>query len=207
MLFHVTLRHKPVDCPGPNPDKARASRVHFADRDARQSELGYKMRAFVGAWPSHVEYALIEAPDLATVQRWIGTLPNEDMDTITPVGPMADLINQGSAGATTEPSSSGPVSGSGMLFHLTMEHAPEHCPTQNSDLIRGLRERYEQRAQRSKETGTQVHFFVSAEPNHVTYALVEAQSVESVRLWLMRYPVPQDVTVTPVQRMAVLLSN
>jgi len=110
--------------------------MHFAERDTRQRELGYKMRAFVGAWPSHVEYALIEAPDLATVKRWIGTLPNEDMETIIPVGRMADVINQSSAEVTTEPSGgSGPVSGSGMLFHLTMEHAAEHCPTQNSAAV------------------------------------------------------------------------
>ena len=94
-----------------------------------------------------------------------------------------------------------------MLFHVTLRHNPEDCPGRNPDLIRGLRERYEQREKRSKETGVRVHFFVSAEPSHVTYALLEAVSVESVRRWLMRYPVPQDVTVTPVQRMAVLLSS
>ncbi len=45
MLFHVTLRHSPVDCPGRNPDKARASRVHFAERKARQREPDYQVRA------------------------------------------------------------------------------------------------------------------------------------------------------------------
>ena len=97
MLFHVTLQHGPEDCPGRNPDKARASRVHFAEREARQRELGYRVRAFVGAWPSHIEYALVEAPDLATVHRWIGTFPNQDKATVTPVKRMADLINQGQA--------------------------------------------------------------------------------------------------------------
>ncbi len=32
-------------------------------------------------------------------------------------------------------------------------------------------------------------------------------AVESVCRWLMRYSVPQDVTVTPVQRMADFLSS
>ena len=94
-----------------------------------------------------------------------------------------------------------------MLFHLSLEHSLQHGPGRNPDLIRGLRERYEQREERSKETGARVQFFVSAEPSHVTYALLEADSVEIVRRWLMRYPVPQDVTVTPVQRMADLLSS
>ncbi len=207
MLFHITLRHSPEECPGRNPDKARASRVHFAGREARQRELGYQVRAFVGAWPSHLEYALVEAPDLATVHHWIGTFPNQDKATVIPVGRMVDVINQGHA---KRPGTSGRADSpgsAGMLFHLTMEHSDKYCPGRNPDLIRGLRERYKQREQRSKETGVRVHFFVSAEPSHVTYALLEADSVESVRRWLMRYPVPQDVTVTPVQRMAKLLSS
>jgi len=207
MLFHVTLRHNPEDCPGRNPDKARASRVHFAEREARQRELGYQVRAFVGAWPSHLEYALVEAPDLATVHRWIGTFPNQDKATVTPVGQMSDLINQGQSMQTETPDRADSLGSAGMLFHLTMEHSLKYCPGRNPDLIRGLRERYEQREKRSKETGVRVHFFVSAEPSHVTYALLEAVSVESVRRWLMRYPVPQDVTVTPVQRMADFLSS
>ena len=207
MLFHITLRHSPEGCPGRNPDKARASRVHFADREARQRELGYQVRAFVGAWPSHLEYALVEAPDLATVQRWIDTFPNQDKATVTPVERMTDLINQGQANQPEASDRSAPPGSAGMLFHLSMEHSFQYCPGWNPDLIRGLQERYKQREQRSRETGVHVHFFVSAEPSHVTYALLEADSVECVRRWLMRYPVPQDVTVTPVQRMAVLLSS
>ncbi len=207
MLFHVTLRHNPEDCPGRNPDKARASRVHFAEREARQRELGYQVRAFVGAWPSHLEYALVVAPDLATVDRWIGTFPNQDKATVTRVGRMADMINQGQAKQPETSDRADPWGSAGMLFHLTMEHSLQHCPWRNPDLLRGLRERYEQREQRSKETGVRVHFFVSDEPSHVTYALLEADSVKSVRLWHRKYPVPQDVTVTPVQRMADLLSS
>jgi muconolactone delta-isomerase len=207
MLFHVTLRHNPEECPGRNPDKARASRVYFANREARQRELGYQVRVFVGAWPSHLEYALIEAPDLATVHRWIGTFPNQDKATVISVGQMADLINQDQANQPETSDRTDPPGSAGMLFHLTMEHSLQHCPSRNPDLIRGLQERYTQREQRSKETGVRVHFFVSAEPSHITYALLEADSVECVRRWLMRYPVPQDVTVTPVQRMANLLSS
>jgi len=207
MLFHVTLRHNPEECPGRNPDKARATRVYFANREARQRELGYQVRVFVGAWPSHLEYALIEAPDLATVHRWIGTFPNQDKATVISVGQMADLINQDQANQPETSDRTDPPGSAGMLFHLTMEHSLQHCPSRNPDLIRGLQERYTQREQRSKETGVRVHFFVSAEPSHITYALLEADSVEGVRRWLMRYPVPQDVTVTPVQRMANLLSS
>ena len=51
-----------------------------------------------------------------------------------------------------------------MQFHLTMEHNSQYCPAQNPDLIRALHERYDQREQRSKETGVRVQFFVSGEP-------------------------------------------
>jgi hypothetical protein len=92
MLYHITLRHRPADCPGRNPEKARELRVHFAERKARQRELGYRIRAFVGAWPSHTEYALVEAPDLATVHRWTRTFPNHDEPTVCSVKWMAELI-------------------------------------------------------------------------------------------------------------------
>ena len=204
MLFHVTLRHSPVDCPGRNPDKARASRIHFAEREARQRELGYQIRAFVGAWPSHFEYALMEAPELATVRSWTKSFPNGDAATIKRVRWMAHLITEDQA---VTPNRTEPGQGGAALFHLTMDHDHQHCPTKNADIKQALRERHERREQRSKETGAKVQFFVSAEPSHLSYALIEANSVESVRLWLMRYPVPQDVTVTPVQPMSVLLSR
>lgn len=207
MLYHITLRHRPVDCPGRNPEKARASRVHFAEREARQRELGYQMRAFVGAWPSHIEYALLEAADSGTVNSWTRTLPNHDEATVCLVRWMADLIadSRNPLPATSDDAES-PQSNS-MLFHLTMEHNAQYCPAQNPDDLRALRERYDQREQRSRETWVRVQFFVSGEPRHVTYALLKAPAVENVRRWLMKYPVPQDVTVTPVQRMAELLSS
>lgn len=207
MLFHVTLRHTPTECPGRNPDKARASRVHFAEREARQQEFGYQVHAFVGAWPSHLEYALVEAPDLATVHHWTRTFPNQDEATVTPVEPMIDWMTDGAAPQRRAADPAVPMRRDGLLFHLTMEHSPRFCPGHDTKLRRALLERYEQRAQRAMETGVQVQFFVSAEPRHVTYALLVADSVENVRRWLMRYPVPQDVTVTPVQLMTELLAQ
>jgi hypothetical protein len=207
MLFHITLRHPPEECPGRNPDKARASRVHFAEREARQRDLGYRVHAFVGAWPSHLEYMLMEAPDLATVERWTHTLPNQDEATVTPVEEMAGLLTGGTAAQPSVPDKAASGTRPAMLFHLTLQHRGRYCFRQNTDLRRALQERYDQRKQRAQDTGVQVQFFVSAEPSHVSYALLAADSVENVRRWLMRYPAPQDVTVTPVQPMAVLLSQ
>jgi hypothetical protein len=181
--------------------------VHFAEREARQRELGYQVLAFIGAWPSHLEYALVEAPDLATVQRWTRTFPNQDEATVTPVEWMIDSLTEDDAPQRRAADPAAPLRRDAMLFHLTMEHSPRYCPGQDPELRQALRERYEQRARRTTETGVQVQFFVSAEPSHVTYALLAADSVENIRRWLMRYPVPQDVTVTPVQPMTELLAQ
>jgi hypothetical protein len=207
VLFHVTLQHTPTECPGRNPDKARASRVHFAEREARQRELGYQVLAFVGAWPSHLEYALVEAPDLATVHHWTRTFPNQDDATVTPVERMIDWVTEDAAPQRRGADPAVPIRRDAMLFHLTMQHSSRHCPGQDPELRRALQERCEQREQRATETGVQVQFFISAEPGHVTYALLAADSVEPIRRWLMRYPIPQDVTVTPVQWMADLLTQ
>lgn len=164
MLYHITLRHKPADCPGRNPEKARASRVHFAGREARQRELGYQIRAFVGAWPS------ISSTPLSKPRIWLRlTVGHAHFPIMTSLryprsGWMAELIADSENPLPVTSDDADSQQTNPMQFHLTMEHNSQYCPAQNSDLIRALHERYDQREQRSKETGVRVQFFVSGEP-------------------------------------------
>src|ERR1700694_4693351 len=85
MLFHVTLTHSQEDCPGRRPGET-PELIGPADRlEALGTELSVTAHSVVwGAscilWaePEHVAYALLEAPSLEAVERYI--------DTLTPAG-------------------------------------------------------------------------------------------------------------------------
>jgi hypothetical protein len=81
MLFHVTITHRQEDCPGRRPAET-PDLIGPADRlGALSNELSVKSHSVVwGAscilWaePEHVAYALLEAPSLEAVERYIGAL-------------------------------------------------------------------------------------------------------------------------------------
>ncbi|HLZ31409.1 MAG TPA: FHA domain-containing protein [Chloroflexota bacterium] len=81
MLFHVTLTHSQTDCPGRRPAET-PELIGPADRlEALGVELSVRSHSVVwGAacllWaePEHVVYALLEAPSLDAVERYIGSL-------------------------------------------------------------------------------------------------------------------------------------
>jgi len=81
MLFHVTITHSQADCPGRRPAET-PDLIGPADRlEALGDELSVTSHSLVwGAscilWaePEHVAYALLEAPSLEAVERYIGAL-------------------------------------------------------------------------------------------------------------------------------------
>ncbi len=81
MLFHVTITHSQADCPGRRPAET-PELIGPADRlEALGDELSVTSHSLVwGAscilWaePEHVAYALLEAPSLEAIERYIGAL-------------------------------------------------------------------------------------------------------------------------------------
>ncbi len=60
MLFHVTLRHSSVDCPGRNPGNARASRVHFAEPPLWTLDIGSTSILWILYWLLTLKYSALD---------------------------------------------------------------------------------------------------------------------------------------------------
>ena len=81
MLFHVTITHSQVDCPGRRPAET-PDLIGPADRLAALADelsvtshsLVWGAACMLWAEPEHVAYALLEAPSLEAVEGYIDTL-------------------------------------------------------------------------------------------------------------------------------------
>ena len=85
-----------------------------------------------------------------------------------------------------------------MLFHVTATHTPEDCPGYNIDKMPAVVEAFEKSGDLAKELNLKVHFLVSGAPEHVSYALVEADSVGAVARFANSFPYRQDFKITAV---------
>ncbi len=91
-----------------------------------------------------------------------------------------------------------------MLFHITMTHTPEDCPLYASDdegakfraALAGL-------SSTLKEHEIDLRFLVNGAPEHVFYALLEAENMDSVVGFQLAFPLHQDFKVTAVRQIGV----
>ena len=91
-----------------------------------------------------------------------------------------------------------------MLFHVTASHTPEECPGYNTDRMPEFLGGAAALQDKAKELNIKVHFMVNAAPEHVMYALLEANDPYSVALFLTSVPFKQDFKVTAVEHQQVV---
>lgn len=87
-----------------------------------------------------------------------------------------------------------------MLFHITATHAADNCPGYNLELMPAVVEAIESSNELAEQLGIKIHFLVNAAPQHVVFALVEADDSSRIPLWTSSFPIKQDFDVTPVTR-------
>ena len=85
-----------------------------------------------------------------------------------------------------------------MLFHVTASHVPADCLAYNLERMPALVEWVEGSGSLAEGLGVKVHFFVNAAPEHVSYLLLEADSLPPVTRFVDSIPIRQDFKVTPV---------
>lgn len=86
-----------------------------------------------------------------------------------------------------------------MLFHITMTHTSQDCPGYRQEEWPELMAAWEKKDEILKEAGIKELFLVDGAPEHVTYALIEADDVSSVLTYVQTTPYRQDFKVTAVQ--------
>ncbi len=94
-----------------------------------------------------------------------------------------------------------------MLFHLTMTHTPNDCPGYNREKMPELAAALENIEAVCKELGVKCHFLVEGAPEHVSYALIEADNYGAVLGFVHQIPIRQDFKVTVVQHAQDLLPH
>ena len=88
-----------------------------------------------------------------------------------------------------------------MLFHLTMTHTPDNCPGHNKEQMPALIASLEKLGGLAGELNLKVQFLLWGAPEHVAYALIEADSPGKLARYVLAMDIKQDVKVTPVQNM------
>jgi hypothetical protein len=82
-----------------------------------------------------------------------------------------------------------------------MTHTIEDCPGYNPEKMPEFMTAYDKLDEISKQFNVKVQFLVSGLPEHVEYALVEADSPSTLALYLTQFPYRMDFKVTAVEHM------
>jgi hypothetical protein len=94
-----------------------------------------------------------------------------------------------------------------MLFHLTITHTAENCPGLNPDIAAKSMEVGEKIPELAKEANVKIHFMVSGLPEHVEYALLEAEGPVELGMFCSQYPYKVDFKVTAVEHMDAAIAK
>ena len=86
-----------------------------------------------------------------------------------------------------------------MLFHVTMTHTADNCPAYHVEKMPGLIEALDKLDEVGRETHVKAHALLWGAPDHVGYALLEADSLGAIARYLNSIPITQEFKITPVQ--------
>ena len=90
-----------------------------------------------------------------------------------------------------------------MLFHVTATHTVDDCPGYHHEKMPAILEGAEKMDDLAKQFNVKVHFLLNGAPEHVFYALLEAENNYSLANFLLEsLRFQQDFKVTPVQPLA-----
>jgi len=92
-----------------------------------------------------------------------------------------------------------------MLFHVTMTHTPDNCPAYHSEKMPELLASMARLEEVGKETNVTAHSLLWGAPDHVAFAVLEAESVGAIARYLNSIALAQDFKITPVQMVADLV--
>ena len=88
-----------------------------------------------------------------------------------------------------------------MLFHITMTHTEDNCPIYQSEMMPGVLEAFEKLEALSKELNIKLHYLTWCGPDHVAFALLEADALSSISRFVFSIPMPQKINIVPVEHM------
>ena len=88
-----------------------------------------------------------------------------------------------------------------MFFHATMTHTEDNCPGYQREMMPEVLEAFEKLESLANELNIKRHSLVWCPPDHLAFALLEAESLSAVSRYLFSIPIRQDIKVVPVEHM------
>ena len=92
-----------------------------------------------------------------------------------------------------------------MLFHVTMTHTTDNCPAYHTERMPGLLASLEKLEGVGKELHVKAHALLWGAPDHVAFAVLEADSLGALGRYLTAIAMTQDFKITPVQNVSDLI--
>jgi hypothetical protein len=92
-----------------------------------------------------------------------------------------------------------------MLVHVTMTHTPENCPAYHAEKMPDLLASLERLEELGKELNVRVHALLWGAPDHVAFAVLEADSLMAIGRYLNSIALLQEFKITPVQNVSELV--
>ena len=68
-----------------------------------------------------------------------------------------------------------------MLVHVTMTHTPDNCPAYHAEIMPAMIDSMEKLEELSKELRVKAHALLWGAPDHVAYAVLEADNLGAMR--------------------------
>ena len=88
-----------------------------------------------------------------------------------------------------------------MLFHITMTHTEDHCALYHREMMPEILEALECLEALGKELNVKLLYYTWCSPDHVAFALLEADALSAVTRYIFSIPMPQKFNITPVEHL------
>lgn len=89
-----------------------------------------------------------------------------------------------------------------MLFHVTMTHSADNCPAYHTDKMPDLIVSLDRLESVGKELNVKAHTLLWGAPDHVAFAVLEADSLGTIGRYLNSIALVQEFKITPVQNVS-----
>ena len=89
-----------------------------------------------------------------------------------------------------------------MLFHTTLTHTEENCPIYHREMMPAILESFENLEALGKELNVKLHYFTMCGPAHVTFVLLEADTLSAASRYLFSIPIPAKIDIVPVEHLS-----
>ena len=86
-----------------------------------------------------------------------------------------------------------------MLFHVTLSHTVDNYPIYQKEMFPKVIEAAEEGLEGlAKELNVKIHFLTLSAPEHIYFALLEADTLSAISRLVMSMPLRQQVKIVPV---------